>query len=411
MKLISRILYAAILCCGSTLFAQKPVQQYGRLQVNGSHVTASDGSKISLAGTSLFWSNAGSDTSDFYNTETVTFLSNQWGIGVVRAAMGVKESWDEGRGYIDSPNAQKTKIKKVIDAAIANDVYVIVDWHTHEAERYETEAVQFFSEIAEEYGTYDHIIYEVYNEPIGQNWNTIKSYSETVIDAIREKDPDNLIIVGSREWSQRVDEAAANPIQDVNTAYTLHFYSGTHKQWLRDRALQAMNSGIAIFVTEWGTTNADGNGGVDTEETERWINFLKNNHISHANWSISDKIESSSIIKQGKGISGLRNDELSDSGSLVKNIILEQRSTLNVDDFNFKNNTLNVYPNPTSDFVTFPKKHQNNEFLIIDINGKILELVRPQKNTISFSKYPTGIYILQARNNGEIISSELVLKN
>ncbi len=410
MNKLNALIFTCLAFICNSLFAQSPVQLYGKLQVNGSHVTAENGNKISLAGTSLFWSNAG-DTSDYYNAETINFLSENWGIGIVRAAMGVKETWDEGRGYIDSPAVQKEKIKKVIDAAIANNIYVIVDWHTHEAERYTTEAVQFFSEIAEEYGTYDHIIYEVYNEPITQNWNTIKSYSETVIDAIREKDPDNLIIVGNREWSQRVDEAAASPINDVNTAYTLHFYSGTHKQWLRDRVSLAMTNGIAIFVTEWGSTNADGNGGVDTEETERWINFLKENHISHLNWSISDKLESSSIINFQKGLDGLKNDELSTSGQLVKDLILDQRITLSIDEFNFKSGALTVYPNPTSDFIFIPKIFQKEQFIITDINGKILEFVSPKSDTINLSKYPTGIYILQLRKAGEVISSELVLKN
>lgn len=399
----------ALFCC-CTLFAQKPVQTYKRLQVNGSHVTAENGEKISLAGMSLFWSIAG-DVTDFYNAETIEFLANNWGVSIIRAAMGVNESWDGGRGYIDNPSLQKAKIKKVIDAAIANDIYVIVDWHSHDAENYTTQAVQFFSEIAEEYGDNDHIIYEIYNEPIWQPWSTIKSYSETVIAAIRAKDPDNLIIVGSREWSQRVDEAAANPISDSNLAYTLHFYAGTHKQSLRDRAAQAMRDGIAIFVTEWGTVSADGNGGVDTAETDQWVKFMQDNFISHANWSVSDKNESSGIILSGKGINGLKNGELSTSGEILKDLISDQRSTLSTNDFNFANNTLTVFPNPTSDIVTIPNELKNEQFMIADLSGTVLESFSSENETISFSKYPAGIYILQLRKEGKVISSGLVMKN
>ncbi|GIR30139.1 MAG: hypothetical protein CM15mP44_4220 [Candidatus Neomarinimicrobiota bacterium] len=53
---------------------------------------------------------------------------------------------------------------------------------------------------------------------------TLKPYALNVISAIREIDPDNLIVVGTPEWSQRVDLAAEDPITEyTNIAYTLHF--------------------------------------------------------------------------------------------------------------------------------------------------------------------------------------------
>ncbi len=404
----STIIFTLVL---NTLFAQGPVQKHGRLQVNGSHVTAENGDKISLAGPSLFWSNDEGDSADFYNKETIDFLSENWGIGIIRAAMGVKESWDGGRGYIESPAFQKAKIKKVIDAAIENNVYVIVDWHTHEAEIYTNEAVQFFSEIAEEYGDNDHIIYEIYNEPRAQSWDIIKNYAETVISAIREKDPDNLIIVGNREWSQQIEEAAAKPINDNNVAYTLHFYSGNHKQWLRDRAIRVMNSGIALFVTEWGSVNADGKGAVDVEETEKWLQFMKDNYISHVNWSLSDKNESASIINPGKGFEGLKNDELTQSGELIKKIIIDQKVTLSTNDFNLNNTPFKIHPNPTSDFVTIPQIFNKEQFVLADMNGKIIEQLIVKDNTIDLSKYPVGVYIVHMHKGDGNLSSELIIKN
>ena len=76
-------------------------------------------------------------------------------------------------------------------------------------------------------------------------------------------DAENLIIVGSPHWSQDVDVAAADPVKGANIAYSLHFYAGTHKQTLRNKAMKAMELGAALFVTEWGACNADGNGPID----------------------------------------------------------------------------------------------------------------------------------------------------
>ena len=81
--------------------------------------------------------------------------------------------------------------------------------------------------MALEYGAFPNVIYEIYNEPLNVSWsNVIKPYAMSVISIIREIDPDNLIIVGTPNWSQRVDMAAQDPIVEFeNIAYTLHFYT------------------------------------------------------------------------------------------------------------------------------------------------------------------------------------------
>jgi len=96
-----------------------------------------------------------------------------------------------------------------------------------------------------------------------------------VIAVIRENDPDNLIVVGTPFFSQNVDVASTDPINDPNVAYTLHFYAGTHGASLRNRAITAMNNGIALFITEWGTVNASGDGAVDVESTNVWMELTK----------------------------------------------------------------------------------------------------------------------------------------
>ena len=271
------------------------VEAVEKLSVQGNRVLA-DGTSKSFAGHSLFWSNDGWGGENFYTEQVVSDLKNNWNSSIIRAAMGVEDAG----GYLSSPTSNENKVRRIIDAAIANDMYVIVDWHSHHAEDNTAAAVEFFNRISADYGHLDNVIYEIYNEPINSSWATIKSYAEQVIPAIRQNDPDNLIIVGTPFYSQRVDEASLNPITSYgNIAYTLHFYAGTHFDDLRNNARTAMNNGIALFSTEWGTVSASGDGAVNSVNTDAWMSFLLDNGISHANWAVNDKAEGASLFNPG----------------------------------------------------------------------------------------------------------------
>lgn len=294
------------------------------LSVSGNKILAG-GQPASFAGNSLFWSNTGWGGEKYYNASAVAWLKNDWKSRVVRVAMGV----DEGGGYLQDPAGNKARVKAVVDAAIANDMYVIIDWHSHHAEDYRTQAVAFFEEMARTYGRSNHVIYEVYNEPLNVSWSgTIKPYAQAVINAIRAIDPDNLIIVGTPNWSQDVDAASRDPIRGTNIAYTLHFYAGTHGQGLRDKAQTALNNGIPLFVTEWGSVNASGDGAVAEAETAAWMDFLKTRGISHANWALNDKSEGASALVPGASTQGgWTAGQLTRSGTLARQIISGWAST------------------------------------------------------------------------------------
>jgi endoglucanase len=294
-----------------------PVERHGRLEVSGNRIVGSDGDPVSLAGVSMGWSNW--EWARFYNTDAVTTLAGDWRAGIVRAALGVHPT-----GYLTKPEENEARVVAVVDAAIASGIYVIIDWHDHHAHEHPELAVAFFERMARTYGDRPNVIYEIYNEPLRNvSWpDAVKPYSERVIAAIRAIDPDNLILVGSPSWSQDVDAAAADPIRDPNVAYALHFYAGTHKQSLRDKATTALDRGFALFVSEWGVCDSNGDGPIDRESIDEWLAFMREHKISHCAWSLGDKRETASMLEPGAPSNGgWTSEHLTDSGELVRDIV------------------------------------------------------------------------------------------
>jgi len=304
------------LCCCLATSLSAQVKEHGRLHVSGNEIVGKDGRPVSLAGNSLFWSQ---EQGQYWDPRTIAWLKKDWKTEIIRAAMGI-----EWHGYLENPDRERAKMIRVVDAAIANDLYVIIDWHDHRAQLHTKESIAFFQDMARRYGRYSNVIYELYNEPIGDtSWkDAVKPYAEKVIAAIRAIDPKNLIIVGSPHWSQDVDVAASDPIKDGNVAYSLHFYAGSHKEFLRKKAIEAMNKGVALMVTEWGSCNADGNGAIDRESTREWMDFMRKYHLTHCNWAVSDKNETSSIVVAGTSPAGKwRDDQLTEAGKLVRSYV------------------------------------------------------------------------------------------
>ncbi|WP_242515386.1 glycoside hydrolase family 5 protein [Sorangium cellulosum] len=302
---------------GSFAASSRPVDTHGALQIVGNQLRDQHGRQVQLKGMSLFWSQwAGS----FYNASVVNTIADGWGATVVRAAMAV-----ESGGYLTNPTAEKEKVRTVVRAAVDKGIYVIIDWHDHSATDHKDQAKAFFTEMAREYKNTPNVIFEIFNEPDNEPWSRIKPYAIEVIDAIRAQGANNVIVVGTPTWSQDVDVAASDPITGrSNIAYTLHFYANTHRESLRRKAQTALDRGLALFVTEFGTCDASGNGGLNLSESQTWMSWLDTRKISWANWSLFDKDETASALRPGAGPGGNWPDSsLTESGRWVKSKILE----------------------------------------------------------------------------------------
>ena len=296
----------------------------GPLSLAGTQLTDSGGNPVQLRGISthgLAW------YPDYVNEACIRQFREDWGMNVIRLALYTAESG----GYCTGGDKEglKSLVKNGVEYATACGMYVIIDWHIlsdGNPNTYIKEAKAFFQEMSQEYADYTNVIYEICNEPNGgTSWSQVKSYAEEVISVIRENDEDGIILVGTPNWCQYVDQAAADPIMGYeNIMYTLHFYAATHTDSLRKAMVNAVEAGLPIFVSEYGICDASGNGAIDENQADKWVETMNEHGISYVAWNLSNKSETSAILKSSCGkVSGFAGEDLSDSGRWLYGMLEE----------------------------------------------------------------------------------------
>ncbi len=440
-----------------------PVSQYGQLmtgknsqgqgRIYGSCEGVKDGAEVQVRGMSLYWSLM-PQALEFWSEEGISTMVNDMKIQIVRAAMATgnedwKGEWNgiQLKGYASDPNNQKQFMKTVVEAAIKNDIYVIIDWHSHEAHKQTDAAKGFFKEMAEAYGKYDNVIFEVYNEPQQIPWSDVKNYANQVIEVIRQYS-DNLVLVGNPSWDQNPSDAIGNEVNDPkkNTAYTLHYYANSHNwegnySWGGEsegvKGEKAIKAGLSVFISEWGTGNADGKGTPDQGRNQSWQEYVNKYQLSWANWSASKISEGTAAFE---GSSTKTSLQYTTSGNLVKGYLStnpdsytkcaansnsnnnnqsqgdsnnnQNQNENNNQGNNNQNNNQNGNNNTAISMqtnlnfnVTFSGNalHIAGSPMTVEIfstKGNKLMAVDNVSGTLSLAKLPVGMYVAKVRGNG-----------
>jgi len=292
------------------------------LYLEGVNLVNSSGEKVQLKGISthgIAW------FPQYINKDCFSSLRDTFGINLIRIAMYTGEN----SGYCTGGDKDYliNLVYNGIDYATELGLYVIVDWHILSDGNpltYKTDSIDFFEKVSSKYSDYDNIIYEICNEPnSGTTWTDIKSYANEVIPIIRNNDKDSIIVVGTPNWSQRVDEAASSPLEFDNIMYSLHFYADTHKNDLRKTMEKAINNGLPIFVTEFGICDASGSGSINIKEADKWMDLINEYNISYSIWNLSNKNETSALLKSScTKIDNYDTEDLSESAIWFRNAVL-----------------------------------------------------------------------------------------
>jgi len=305
-------------------------EYHGALHVNKGKLVDHNGEIVTLHGMSthgLSW------YPEYVNRDFFEYMKKEWHIDIIRLAMYTAEE----DGYLTGDDNNKDRLLKLIDDGVRYatelGLYVIIDWHilsdSNPLVNVE-EAVKYFDTVSKKYASYGNVFYEICNEPnVGCEWRDVKEYAERVIPVIRNNDKYSVILVGTPVWSQRVDEAAKNPVAvDNNLMYTFHFYANTHKDELRALLEGELKEKLPVFVTEFGTCSADGAGAHNTEESDTWISLLDSYDISYCMWNISNRDETSaSFVPECDNYKGPYEDkDLRDPMKWYKQVLLAHKT-------------------------------------------------------------------------------------
>ena len=418
-----------------------PVSQYGQLitgknsagegRIYGSCEGVKDGAEVQVRGMSLYWS-LKPEAVEYWSEEGIASMVRDMNIQVVRGAMATtSDDWwgckngaskcgdnpsDHMRGYAADADYQTSLMKTVVEAAIKQDIYVIIDWHSHQAHEETSNAQKFFQEMAQTYGQYDNVIFELFNEPLQIDWNTVKNYANQIIPTIRQYS-DNMILVGNPSWDQNPQMAIGNEVTDSgnNTAYTLHYYAMSHcvsgDKCVGSNGEKAIKAGLSIFMSEWGTGDANGGGSPGQYENKQWQDFADKYKLSWANWSASHISEGTAAFSGGSNKNSL---QYSASGNMVKGFLATNPTTytkcgepqalrnLNVAtglSVSFSHNALEVSGVNAATVELF------------DLNGNKLMMVDGVVGTLSLAKLPKGMYIAKVSSGSASKTLKVSIKS
>jgi aryl-phospho-beta-D-glucosidase BglC (GH1 family) len=317
------------------------------------------------------------------------------------------------------------RIKKVIDLALAQKLYVVINMHHHEElfvdpEKSKTKFLSQWTQIAAYFKDYDQrLIFEVMNEPhdkvTPEIWNTLFADALT---AIRKTNPTRAVLLGTAEYGGLSAVSKLKIPDDKNLIVTVHYYNPfnfTHQgadwvgadatKWLgtkwedlvaeRNQVISefeflnnwSKQNNLPVHIGEFGAYDK-----ADLESRTKWTNFLARwfelQGFSWAYWEFSAGFgiynPSNSTFRTGL-VDALISNPMPTPKVLPTRVLYKSTFDTNTDGFG-----LGVQPTSSANMNTNAGK------LVIDVksasaNGWHVQLVKPNIALVNGKRYSVTI--------------------
>jgi endoglucanase len=266
------------------------------LSVSGRYIKDPNGNTVILRGVSLV--DVGVADTRTRNArqliDMATDSASGWYARVVRLPV-YPDAIDKTPGWIAGPDAYfNNHLNPAVQECVARQIYCIVDWHyisDYNSSAVDTATRNFWSYVAPKFANTPNVIFELYNEPIGpNNWSTWKTTAQPWVNIIRTAAPNNIILIGSPNWSQTTAAAATSPFSGSNLAYVVHVYPQHGGQSTWDSWFGNTSTTVPYFITEWGWQNGGANptSGTLSGYGTPFGNYLDSKGVSWTAWVFDD---------------------------------------------------------------------------------------------------------------------------
>lgn len=216
---------------------------------------------------------------------------------------------------------EKNYLIENVQKAIAQGLFPIIDLHyeikwdkPNTSKHYSIEDLKdFWQWCSYKFRNYPEVIFEIFNEPTepvgnlkgdwskesGLAWNKFKDeIAQPIVDLVRSES-DNLVLVGSPNWSTEGMHAVNYPVESKNIAYVIHQYNRNYGNF--EKHYDQLIKTYPVVVTEMGfgknpNTGEDREGGSKLEYGQDFTNELDQYELSYCLWSYADD-QSPALIK------------------------------------------------------------------------------------------------------------------
>lgn len=358
----------------ASVFGKNFSDYNGALSIKNGNLVNQFGEQIrlnGLVGTNYSLNHTKKENFNYYiNSESIKALKS-WGVNVLRIGLYPDEVEDSEKmeDYLNT-----------IDLCIENNVYVVVMvWNNQDINENVDNVKKYFSILSKRYSNSPNILYEIANEP-GIEWNYIKDYCNAVIPVIRQNSKESIIIIPNSSGCTEPNTVVLNDLNytdNIMTSY--HMYVGNMLTQDNVENLKlAIESGVPVFVTEWGTTLSDGNNGFYLEFSNAFMKIMDDYNLSwcnfelvDCNWEVINGTDSSKypeycgIVKHNEWNNSLSDDILTESGKYIKSILMHTNESYN-----------------NSDYAIMMERDNNYAFWQEDYINKITEIEFKKENEI-----------------------------
>jgi len=173
------------------------------------------------------------------------------------------------------------RIKFVIDKALAEKLYVVINMHHHDAifQNPDAEKSKFLNQwkqISEYFKGYDNrLIFEVMNEPntnlTPEKWNT---FFADALSEIRKVSKTRAVLMGTANWGGLGGVSLLKIPKDENLILTIHYYDPFN---FTHQGAEWVNGSNPWLGTKWQNTNLERDEII--KQFQYVINFSKQNNI------------------------------------------------------------------------------------------------------------------------------------